>query len=67
MLGPVEVSTDRGRADLRPREAAVVAALALTDRPMPAADLVQLLWTHPPATAVEARTRAIPVAFEATR
>ena len=54
VLGPVEVATERGLAELRPREAAVVAALALGDRPVPAADLVQLIWSDPPATAVEA-------------
>ncbi len=54
VLGPVEVSTDHGVAQLRPREAAVVAALALSEQPRLAADLVHLIWEDPPPTAVEA-------------
>ena len=54
VLGPVEVSTDRGVAQLRSREAAVVAALAVSERPLLAADLAHLIWDDPPPTAAGA-------------
>ncbi len=54
VLGPVQVSTGDGLARLRPREAAVVAALALGDRPLHAADIAELIWSTPPASALGA-------------
>jgi DNA-binding SARP family transcriptional activator len=54
VLGPVVVSTEAGPARLRPREAAVVAALALADRPLATAEIVDVIWSVPPASAANA-------------
>lgn len=54
VLGRTVLTLDGTVAALRPREAAVLAALVHVDGPAPVDVLVDLLWTAPPATAPKA-------------
>ncbi|MCB0964675.1 MAG: AAA family ATPase, partial [Acidimicrobiales bacterium] len=53
VLGRTHVTADGRPAALRPREAGVAAALALTGGTTAVDDLVDLLWPDPPASAVK--------------
>ena len=53
VLGRTGVAVDGRAVALRPREAAVAAALALAAGPIAADDLVDLLWREPPRSATK--------------
>jgi DNA-binding SARP family transcriptional activator len=53
VLGTTEATVAEERLPLRPREAGVLAALAFTRRPTSAAQVAELVWSVPPATATK--------------